>query len=339
MATPALVALRKAFPKAKIVLLAKQHAQELIRESHLVDEVIIYDFPWTAFRGKYRLWRYRFRDLVSLVLRLRREQFDLAIDARMDIRNKFLLFLSGARRRVGYDYAGGAYFLTDAVPIDASRPHRVDEWLRLLEYSGIPAKDERPTLCLTMEERRQVESMVKVQGIESEDLVIGIHPGARIPVRRWDLQKFAILGDILAGRYGAKILVFVDPDGYGADVPMKTKPTLIRSSLRELMAFIERCDLMVCNDSGPMHIAVGLGTPVVAVFGPTEPESFGPYGESQRVVIQDGLPCRPCFDRCRFDQPYCITTITVEQVLSVVKEQLAAGSRETADHIDGSLAG
>ena len=81
------------------------------------------------------------------------------------------------------------------------------------------------------------------------------------------------------------------------------------------MAVLKRCRLFICNDSGPMHISTALGVPVVAVFGPTEPLWFGPLGPDNRIVIQSGFWCRPCFDYCLFDQPYCLRTISVESVL------------------------
>src|SRR5437867_1750289 len=89
-----------------------------------------------------------------------------------------------------------------------------------------------------------------------------------------------------------------------------------------MMAFLERCDLLLCNDGGPMHVAAGVGTPVVAVFGPTEPRWWGPYGAHHTVVLLDGFPCRPCGDRCKFDQPYCLTELKVGPVVAAMEQQL-----------------
>jgi heptosyltransferase-2 len=159
--------------------------------------------------------------------------------------------------------------------------------------------------------------------IRADDLLVGIHPGARIAVRRWELEKFAKVGELLLEQVGAKVVVFCDEQGYGADIPMRQRPVFFRGSLREMMALIQCCHLLVCNDSGPMHLATGVGTRIVGIFGPTLPALFGPYGSGHRVVIQDGFPCRPCFDRCIYDQPYCLTTITVDEVLLVIEGEIA----------------
>jgi len=96
------------------------------------------------------------------------------------------------------------------------------------------------------------------------------------------------------------------------------------TSLRELASLLERCKVVITNDNGPMHIATGLGVPVVGIFGPTEPVWFGPLGEGNQVVIQPGFWCRPCFDYCLFDQPYCLRTIKVESVFEAAAKALNA---------------
>jgi heptosyltransferase-2 len=333
MVTPVLRTIRKAFPHAHITLLARPHAELLLQESSLVDEIIVYDFPWTAFSGKYRLWRYNFRELFALLWKLKKKKFDLSICARMDIRNNFLMFLTGAKRRVGYRYGGGSYFLTDAVVPDPNLPHRVDQWRNLLKRLTVSVDDFRPRLYSTTDERKRAESTLFAAGVRQDDLLIGIHPGARVPVRRWELDRFAAVGDALFERYHAKVLVFVDPEGYGRDIPMQNPPIIVRPSLRELMALIEQCDLLICNDSGPMHLGVALETPVVAVFGPTEPQWFGPYGDQHRIVIQENFPCRPCFDHCVFDHPYCIKNITAEQVLAEITKKIARSKSASITHV------
>jgi heptosyltransferase-2 len=119
------------------------------------------------------------------------------------------------------------------------------------------------------------------------------------------------------------VLVFADPDGYGGRLPMKSDNEVAQVPLHELKALMACFDLVVCNDSGPMHIANAVGTPVVAIFTSASPEWFAPRGKANRVVVQDGFPCRPCFDRCIFAEPYCNSTISVGQVLTAVDELLS----------------
>jgi len=111
---------------------------------------------------------------------------------------------------------------------------------------------------------------------------------------------------------------------------VSTGPNIIPVSLplRQFLAVLSRCRLFVCNDSGPMHMAGALGVPVVAVFGPTQPEWFGPLGSRHRVVIRRDVWCRPCADHCLFEEPYCLRLIPVEQVMEAVTEVME--SREVA---------
>ena len=127
----------------------------------------------------------------------------------------------------------------------------------------------------------------------------------------------------LRAQYPVKILWFQDssqarsPVGTDGFIPLSLP-------LRQFIAALKRCRLFICNDSGPMHMSTALGVPVVAIFGPTEPKWFGPIGPGNQIVIQSGFWCRPCFDYCLFDQPYCLRTISVESVLNTASEALNA---------------
>ena len=133
LATPVLAELRERFPEAKISLLAKPHARELLEGSGLVDEVIAAAFPWTAHTRKYAPTRYRRAGLWRLFRELRARRFDVSLDARRDLRSNLVTFLSGAARRIGYDFGGAARLLTDVVPSGAQDGHRIDDWMRVLE--------------------------------------------------------------------------------------------------------------------------------------------------------------------------------------------------------------
>jgi ADP-heptose:LPS heptosyltransferase len=141
--------------------------------------------------------------------------------------------------------------------------------------------------------------------------------------RQWGEENFVVLAERLRAQYPVKILWFQDPSQVR---PAQHTDDFIPLSLplRQFMAVLKRCRLFICNDSGPMHISTALGVPVVAVFGPTEPLWFGPLGPDNRIVIQSGFWCRPCFDYCLFDQPYCLRTISVESVLNAARGALNA---------------
>jgi ADP-heptose:LPS heptosyltransferase len=295
LATPVLQALRERYPDAHISLLAKAHAEELLRNSGLVDDVIIADLPWTATAGKYRPSRYDRGEIAGLVSRLRAARFDLTIDCRMDIRSNLVTFATGAPRRIGYAFGGGSYLLTDAVVASPNDHHKVRDWLALLrpldggngttDVTESLARRFKPRLNVTDEERTQAAARLSSLGFLEDDMILGIHPGASQPRRRWPLEDFAWVAEALAGRYSSKTLVFLDPDGYGEAMRLRGV-RFLRTSLREMMAAMTQCDLLLCNDSGPMHVADALGVPLVGIFTTGNPAWHRPFGDDQITVGQ-----------------------------------------------------
>ena len=281
LATPVLRALRSRFPDAGISLLGKQHAEELLRHSGLVDEVIVFDLPWTAKSGKYAPGRYD-RDAIHRLLgELRSRQFDLTIDARMDLRSNYLTWLTRAPRRIGYDFGGGSFLLTDAVPADPDKHHRVDDWLELMKPLGSTERFE-PVLRVTESERAWAAQLLAGYGISPGDTVVAVHGGASDERRKWAAEKYESVARRLVERHGARIVWFLDPDTPDRDVAVAS--ATVRTSLREMMAILSHCSLVICNDSGPMHIADALGVPVVAVFLTGNPVWHRPFRPNQEVV-------------------------------------------------------
>ena len=312
--------LRRNYPNAKIALLVKPHAAVILKHNNNIDELIEFDFPWTKFRHKYRFWQWDWKSLIKIVGELSSRKFDLAICGRGDIRNNILLFFIQATRRVGYDFTGGGYFLTDVVDKRSSRKHRINDWNRILAYLGLDMVNSYPQICITKDESNQADKFIMDQGIKSNDLIIGIHPGARVDTRRWPLDRFASVVKHLNDKFNVKIIIFVSPDGYGEGI----SGNIIKAKvpLRELIALINKVSLFICNDSGPMHIATALNTPVVALYGPTDPQWFGPYGGVHKIVMKEGVKCRPCYDYCEHDSPFCIEQISVDEVMAGVDNKV-----------------
>ena len=325
LATGALRSCRAAFPNARIAVLAKSHAQSLVISPELADEVVAYDFPWTAFTGKYRLSSYRFVEIARLILELRRARYDLVLNARADVRNNLLGALVGARRFVSAACGLGDLMATDVVDVGGDA-HRVEDWAAIVtRATGAPAAQVEPRLTVTSAEREAMRSALEVTSAVRP--IIGLHPGARIAVRRWELARFAAVADALAAELGATILVFAEPDGYGEAIPTRLPAKVVHRPLREIPAALSLCDVLVCNDSGPMHIAAALGVPVAAVFGPTRLEWFGPRGGPSRVSRIEEVACRPCFDVCKFSRAFCIADIGVREVVDAAISLLNAAPR------------
>jgi heptosyltransferase-2 len=322
LATPLLRALRTRYPKSEISLLAKPHASDLLKHSGLVDEVIPCDLPWTASANKYRMSRPIVGGMRSLVHALRHRHFDVTLDARMDTRSNILAAATGAPHRIGYDIGGGGWLLTEALPSDRDGSHKIDDWLSLLDLmpgggqSRASNNRELPTLAITEEERAAASAYLSIGGAERSP-VIGYHPGGSHPGKRWPRERFEELLRELSTSYGGTHIVFLGPDEQGAS----TWPGAVvsRPDLRQLMAQIACCDVLVCNDSGPMHIADALGVPVVALFEMGNPQWYGPCGPRATVIKGElagqGLSAAP------LDTPPA-HPIAVERVRDAVKASL-----------------
>ena len=323
LSTALLRALRVKFPSARLALLAKSHARELLANSGLVDEVIAFDFPWTAFSGKFAPSKYVRKEFQALIRELRSRDFDVSLDARRDIRSNLITYFAGARRRIGYDFGGGAHLLTDVLPSGKQNEHKVSDWLALLKPLGINNPDSfAPSLTVTEAEKANARRRLAILGLSTERPIIGVHPGASHAVRRWDPVRFGAVIDSLVQERGAQVLLFEETEGDSSEITPRHWVRRIKSDLRGFMALVTQCDLLLCSDSGPMHIANALGVPVTALFGPQRREWYGPRGEWDMVVQVDDMPCRPCFDACIFATPHCMEGIEPGAVVRSVTTQL-----------------
>jgi heptosyltransferase-2 len=330
LTTPLLRALRQRYPAATISLLAREYAQTLLAGSGLVDEVIVADLPWTASRNKYPLRASaakRMRDLIGV---LRRKKFDATIDARMDVRSNSLAALTKAKYRLGYSIGGGGWLLTLSLPSNRRNTHKVSDWLDLLALlpdgsEELPTVDRIPRLKVSDAETSAAASRLG-DGKAPPSPVIGYHPGGSHAAKRWPLGHFEHLVYALREAVSGTHIIFLGPD----DVPPPGLPNgavVRRPTLRELMAEIACCDVLVCNDSGPMHIADALGVPVVAVFEIGNPQWYGPSGPKARVISGElaglGISAAP------LDRPPA-NPVPVERVAEAVQSAIGFTHRVVA---------
>ena len=287
LAMPFLAALRTRFPRAKIALLGRSFAPELLAGTGLVDEFIVADLGWA--RGQGARWLGRITAVWNVSRTLRRHHFDIAYSARPHRREHLLLSLSGARRRIGLSVDTADASLTDAVDAPGEGRHKVEAWFRLLSPVAITTRVAPSRLHVSDAERAWARGFLQSRGVVKGNLVIGIHPGASLPEKRWSLDGFREIAVWLSTQPGVRVVVFAEPPpaNYGVELFAVRGVIGAQTTLRELVALIEWCDLLVCNDSGPMHIAAALGVPTVAMFGAGIEEWFGPLGEGHERVLPD----------------------------------------------------
>jgi heptosyltransferase-2 len=313
---PALAALRARFPAAEIVLVAKPWVSELYWHLPAVSRQIVYN-PAGEHEGPQGFWK--------LIRALRAERFDAAILFQNAFHAAWMAWCAGIPVRVGYARDGRSSLLTDAVevPSPAAYGHQAYYYLHLLFRAGLIAKPQPVTeirLVLADSEKNWAAKHLQKLGLQGPRFLVGLNPGAFFgPAKRWLLHRYALLADRLVGALHADVLIFGSP----AERPlaeeiaraMKHTPVILAggTSLRQLMALLAQCHLVVSNDSGPMHLAAALGLPVLAIFGSTDERATGPVGRRARV-IRHPVACSPCGLReCPIDLR-CMKGVTVEDV-------------------------
>lgn len=341
MCEPAVGALRSLFPEAELTMLAKPAIAELFIAHPRLHAVLVYDDKGThaGISGKW-----------ALAGMLRRHRFDLAVLFQNAFEAAFLAWLAGIPRRYGYATDGRVLFLTEpvAVPNDPVPVHQVEYYWNLLRPLGMTGRATLPTLLISAEEDRMMGVRLASAGIDSSDLIIGINPGstygsakrwlsdrfaevAKRLVRRLEQSESAHVAVVILGAKGEELL----GEAIAAQLGGRSIVLSGATTIRELMAVVKRCRLLITNDTGPMHIAAACGVPVVAVFGPTDWRTTSPYGQ-ERSIVREAVDCAPCFLReCPIDHR-CMTRIPIDRVYKAAEQHLAgvSGLSRSADQPD-----
>ena len=351
MTTGLLRALRRAFPEARITLVVRDALVGLLAGCPWVDEVLGHTPPRaggrlrTLVRAAAAWWFAR--------TRLRGRRFDLAIQPRWDVDEAgahLIIRYSRARHRVGYSsdvspekaraHRNHDASFTDLSHAPAGAVHEVERSFDLLRMLGIAVVDESLDLWITEEERLWADAWIAERLPGPERPVVAVVPGAGSPRRRWPAARFAAVARALAERPGARIIVLGSPEErtLAEEVALGAPGAVVAAgelSLRQAAAVISRCHVLVGNDTGPSHIAVAVGTPVVAVFchplgAPpgvlNAPERFAPWGVAARVV-RPAAPRAPCTGACEGAGAHCILEVGIEEVVNAVRAIALAGSQ------------
>ena len=266
-------------------------------------------------------------EVARSVQETRRMHFDWVIDLQCLARSAAFAWLANGGRLVGLDEVreGARGFYDEAARRATFHTHAVDWYLEVLRPLGVPVHEH----FVWLPERPAVAAAVAARWPAEGARWIVLQPGARWDNKRWPVEYFTALARRLARELPNVRLAIL---GSGADEPLgrliaaaaaeQSVNLCGRTSLPEMVEWVRRCDLMVTNDTGPMHVGAAMGKPMVAIFGPTEPRRTGPYGHLEDCLRMD-LPCAPCLSpRCTFSQPQeCLRGITPEQVLAAVRRR------------------
>ncbi len=313
--------LRAAVEHYDVTLVGKAHAQPLLAGTFPQITFIAYDAPWTAYSGKYHVWAWRWPALLRLISRLRCTHFDAAVSVRNDPRDHLLMWLAGARERYGFPWKTSARFLNRPAKRTLSKQHKVADWRDLGATLGLPdMATAEPRLTHAAYRSAKVDSLFS----EVCKPLVVLHPGARNLVRRWPEAYFGKIVRHLRETFDFHLALIPDLDGYGSSLAPLCDQVLPPLTVSELVDVLGRVDFLLCNDSGPGHLATCCGRPALVVFGPTDPDWFRPWGDIHHLVIRDICPWRPCFDYCLFDEPHCMTKLMPETVWPEIRDHLRA---------------
>lgn len=324
--TPALAALKKGFPNSHISLLINPWVREIFDGNPDLDEIIIYDE-----RGKEKTLKGKSRFIQSL----RNRNFDMGIIMQpRSYKAALFVYLSRIPERIGYSHSLRNLLLTRRVEPPTAPLHDIDMFLNIVLSLGVAPARKEPYLPFSPKADDWADRFLEERGVNKGELLIGINPGAFKQSKRWPEPRYAELSDILIKEFKTKIIIFQGP---GEDEIiekvvnlMKEKAIIVKAGIKELSALSRKCKLFVGNDTGPMHVAAASGTPVIALFGPADPQRSRPWGRNH-VVIKKDLPCSPC-SRVVCKEPTCMESITVEDVLQAVRVQLKRTEKSEGEH-------
>lgn len=334
--------LKRTYPDTEIDLVSVPASAKVIEGDPDVTRLLGYD-PNIWRRPKALLSKKNWRELRALLKTLHSREYDLAIS----VFGKWagvLAALSGARRTLGFGRESFPGLMTDNVPgrhwTPGEKKHEVDYCLELAQAAGatIQPEDRYPYLCVAEQAEREVEQILTQAGAQPGRSLIACHVSANNgQSKRWPVPYWATLLDRLICEENVQVILTGAPN----DLPLIEKITTRmheqplnlagKTSLTQLAALLKRVDLLISGDSGPMHMAGAVETPLIAIHGPTDPALSGPVS-LRATILRSDIWCSPCYQArdtadCRFFTTQCMKDITPAQVFAVAREKLREGSR------------
>lgn len=334
--TPLIHSIKENFPKEKLGFLCNKRTSGLIKKNPFIDKVFIYerdDFN----RLREDSWLKWFKAFNSFIGEIKRERFDLAIDLSLAANFGFFLWLAGIKKRVGYNYKNRSFYLTDSLKLSGYEDrHIVEYYNELLALVGIKPKYNNLELYLSEEDKRYAEDVFGSQDIGRENPVIAIAPGGgaswglEAKLKRWPEENFCLLVDKIIEKYRVTIIILGDSSdkelfSISRAIDLRGRTTLCQSA-----ALINKADIFIGNDGGPLHMAVSLRKKTLSFFGPVDPAVYGPYPPDERhhIVLRRNLECSPCYRKFRLipcqKNRECLEKIDVNEALAALDKLLGS---------------
>lgn len=302
--------LRTDFPGADIDYLTEPPSKGALEKLDFINEVVVLD-------------RKRKYSSLHAVREVRKRKYDLVLDFYSNPRTALITFLSGARYRAGFPYKGRNYAYNLKGPSDRNKYHAARLHVEFLKEIGLSHKSDSLHFGLDVKDTTFAEKTISSL-FNNNKPVVGISPSGGWPSKKCDPAIFAEICDAIAGCYDVNTLVLWGPGDRDEALKIKelarTDVTLAPdSTIRQMGALLSRCSFAVANDSGPMHIAAAVGTPVLSIHGPTDPNLQGPYGPKHEWIRKDDLECICCnLLVCPRNQE-CFTELEISSIMEKIK--------------------
>jgi heptosyltransferase II len=323
--------LRRAEPEAHITWVMAPGSADVVQGIPYVDEILFWD-PATIHadsRGGHRTLSAK----IAFIRELRVKKYDKVYVLKRSFSSALIAFLSGAPERVGFDTEGRGFLLTKKVTYRPEQ-HEVLSFLDVLRADGIPVLDDYLESWVTPDEAAKADELLRKEGVHPGARLLALHPFGSIYQKTWPMARFAAVARVLQERHGlTPVLLGAPGDRHELEkgehqFPEGTVDLVGKCNLRISLAVLRKSALFLGNDSGVMHLAASAGLPLLALFGPTSPTRFGPWGRDTKVVYT-AFPCSPCrqkyFTECQpagEGRPECVMSSTVDQVCQACEELL-----------------
>lgn len=335
--TPLVEALKKHFPDSYIAYICNRRALHLIETNPSLNKIFVYEKD--EYRDALKCSKISgIRKILVFLNEIKCEKFDVSIDLSLGYKHSMILKFIGIKKRIGFNYRNRGKFLTDKLDIESfDNKHVVDYYLGLAKPLGIDTQSKfEPKIFASKVSEAAGAKFLKEAGMSDNDFLIGMLPGcgaswgADAKRRRWGVEKFARLADLLTEKHGARIVLLGDAKevDVASRVQSLMKNRVInycgKTSLGDLIGIMTKCKLIITNEGGPLHIAAALGVKTVSLFGPVDEKTYGPYSSSDdhAVVSRKDLDCRPCYRKFKYNNcetRTCLASISVEEVLGAAE--------------------
>lgn len=319
MATPILADVRAQWPDVRITAMAQSNVGQLLTQDPHVDELFLFQRP----NG----WIHRHHPL-NIINDLAKGHYDLGLLLTNSFSSAWWFWRGEVRNRIGYAKHGRSLLLNNAVPFskNVEKQHLVKTYKELLVPMGIPVSPTSPRLYVSHGEQIAARELLALYGVDlNKHILVGVNPGAAYGTAKcWPPERFRDVCKKLIEAEDVYVVFFGDMTGASTvhdicrDMPKKVIDLAGKTSIRELMALIQCCNIFLTNDSGPMHMASALGTRLLALFGSTSDVKTGPYKGG--TVIHKHVECSPCYKRvCPIDFR-CMNRISVDEVYNKLED-------------------